>query len=138
VAPRSSSGTDSHTSHTVAALEAVQVAGVRAEHAVALDDAARRETAERLGATHIAELDTLRARAEVDLARAEGVGELAEARSTEVTRLVAQVEDLRAELGRARDETRRLQGQLDRHSTPPAEPAATAAGSTRRSRPRAN
>jgi len=114
---------------------------LRSEHTVALD-AAPRETTERLGATHAAELDMLGARAEINLARAEakaqGAAELAEARAAEVTRLLAQVEDLRADAGRARDETRRLQTQLDRRSTPPAEPPATPAGTTRRSRPRSD
>ncbi|MDA8367723.1 MAG: hypothetical protein M0Z62_12325, partial [Actinomycetota bacterium] len=37
-------------------------------------------------------------------ARAEGAAELAQARAAELARLVAQVEDLRAELARARDQ----------------------------------
>jgi len=102
----------------------------------------RAAAGERLGATHAAELESVRARAEIDLARAEakaqGAGELAEARGAEVTRLLAQVEDLRADAGRARDETRRLQAQLDRRSTLPGEPPATPAGTTRRNRPRSD
>ena len=130
-----------------AALDATRAAHaedldrLRAEHTAALD-AVRRETTERLGATHAAELESVRARAEIDLARAEakaqGAAELAEARSAEVTRLLAQVEDLRADAGRARDETRRLQAQLDRRSTLPGEPPATPAGTTRRNRPRSD
>ena len=50
----------------------------------------------------------------------------------------AQVEDLHADAGRARDDTRRLQTQLDRHSTPPAELPATPADTPRRSRPRSD
>jgi hypothetical protein len=85
----------------------------------------------------------VRAHADVDLARAEaraqGAAELADARSAEVTRLLAQVDDLRAEAGRARDETRRLLAQVDRPTPPPAEPSAPPApAAARRTRPRSD
>jgi antitoxin YefM len=66
------------------------------------------EVTESLTARHAAELDGVRARTEGEVARAQahaaGAAELAETRSAELSRLVAQVEDLRAELARTRDE----------------------------------
>jgi chromosome segregation ATPase len=77
-----------------------------ADHDAALA-AARREAAERLRAQHGAELEKVRARAEVAVARAEaraeGAIELAAARAGEVERLVVQVHDLRAGVGRGNE-----------------------------------
>ncbi len=82
-----------------------ELARLRAESAQATERG-RAEVTEALTARHGAELDGVRARAEGEVARAEaraeGAAELAKARSGEVERLVAQVEDLRAELARAR------------------------------------
>jgi hypothetical protein len=50
---------------------------------------------------------------------------------------VVQVDDLRAEAGRARDGTRRLQVQADRRSAPPAD-SPTTQTPARRTRPRAD
>ncbi len=57
--------------------------------------------------------------------RGSGNNGLADARSAEVTRLLAQVEDVRAEAARAHEETRRLQAQVDQRSASPGELPAT-------------
>lgn len=77
------------------------VATIRGEAA-----AARAELAEQLASRHEAESVAARARVEAEIARAQAKAdsarEMADSRAAEVERLVAQVEDLRAELRRSR------------------------------------
>ena len=77
------------------------VAALRREAA-----AARLELAEQLARRYEAESHVAQARAEVEIARtqahADSAREIAESRPAEVARLVAQVEDLRADLRRSR------------------------------------
>jgi DNA repair exonuclease SbcCD ATPase subunit len=68
---------------------------------------ARTELAEQLASRYQAETETAQAKADAEITRAqvraEGAQELAENRANEISRLIAQVEDLRADLRRARD-----------------------------------
>jgi chromosome segregation ATPase len=68
---------------------------------------ARTELAEQLAGRYQAELAAAQAKADIEITRAqvrsESVQELAENRANEVSRLVAQVDDLRADLRRARE-----------------------------------
>ena len=68
--------------------------------------AARELLGEQLAARYQAQLEAARAKADAEVtraqARAEGAQELAESRAGEVTRLVTQIDELRADLSRAR------------------------------------
>jgi chromosome segregation ATPase len=70
---------------------------------------ARTELTEQLASRYQAQLEAAQARADAEITRAqvqaEGAQQLAESRAGEVSRLVAQVEDLRADLRRARTDT---------------------------------
>ena len=81
------------------------VGALRAESTGAIERA-RAEVTEMLSARYGAELDSVKARAEGQLAKqtakAEGAAELANARAAEVDRLAAHIEELRTELARTR------------------------------------
>jgi hypothetical protein len=90
-----------------AELEAAKRAGDEAVAAARTEAAAARtDLAEQLASRYQAELEAAQAKAEAEITRAqvraEGSQELADNRASEISRLVAQVEDLRADLHLAR------------------------------------